>query len=54
MGAIYDGERRRSFLCTLRLHDWKVRGADGQTRFLACTRCNRIDDTDTTIIPRGM
>ncbi len=55
MSAGYDGERRQSFRCMIRLHDWKLRGGDdGQTRFLACTRCNKIDDTAPSTIPRGM
>jgi hypothetical protein len=54
MGRSFDGERRRSFRCTFGLHDWKVRGADGQSRFLACTRCNMIDDSSASIIPPTM
>ena len=54
MSGSYDGERKRSFLCMLRVHDWKLRGADGQTKFLACTRCNMIDDSASSIIPRSM
>ncbi len=51
MSAGYDGERKQSFRCMLHLHDWRLRGgADGQTRFLACARCNKIDDTAPSVV----
>jgi len=44
MGATYDGDRQWSPLCVLGLHKWKVRNAAGTTRYMACARCNRVDD----------
>jgi hypothetical protein len=55
MSGSYDGERKQSFRCMIHLHDWKLRGGgDGQTRFLACTRRNKIDDSARSSIPRNM
>ncbi len=51
MSATYDGDRKWSALCLLGFHKWKSRNAGGTTRFMACARCNRVDDDAIRVFP---
>jgi hypothetical protein len=53
MSATYDGDRKWSPLCLLGMHKWKVRNVGGTTRFMACTRCNLVDDDAIRVFPPG-
>jgi hypothetical protein len=54
MSATYDGDRKWSPLCLLGMHKWKVRNVGGTTRFMACTRCNLVDDDAIRVFPPGL